>query len=218
MEVELGGRRQGSGEKIAIDAHNYERSTHNISKVFRSSMATGVLVPCYNNIALPGSNWEIDLSAMVMTNPTVGMLMGSFKFQIDVFTTPLRLWNRQIMYNSQGIGLRMQDVKFPVAVLEARSLKRSDFNDNMQINQSSVFAYLGLRGLGQDRLHPDTTNAVRTINACSLLTYYDTAYNYYCNKQEGFGFQIHNPMLPISAYNNHYPSSAILSHHTCCHP
>ena len=83
-------------------------------------------------------------------------------------------------------------------MLEGNPLKLQDFNEDMQINQSSVFAFLGNRGIGVDSHNP-SVQPKKEANACSLLAYYDIVYNYYANKQEEIGFQIHNDMSPINA-------------------
>lgn len=178
---------------------NYERATHDPGKVIRTSMAPGVLTPVYFDTGLPGDTYEMDLSALIMTLPTTSMLFGSFKFQIDVFSTPYRLFNREVMYNAQGIGLRMENVKMPQMVLKARPLKKGINPDTAQVNPSSIFAYTGIRGLGNSLPNPTSFPVMRTFNACRLMAYYDTVYNYYVNKQEGIGYLIHNNMSPIDA-------------------
>ena len=37
----IGGDRLGSGSKMQVQMHNYERSTHDLSSVWRSSMQVG---------------------------------------------------------------------------------------------------------------------------------------------------------------------------------
>ena len=92
-KVTLGGDRLGTGKKMQVKLHNYGRSTHDMSYVWRSTMSSGTLVPFLNEIGLPGDTFDIDLDAMVMTHPTLGPLLGSFKVQLDVFQAPIRLYN-----------------------------------------------------------------------------------------------------------------------------
>lgn len=89
METTLGGDRLGSGNKQKISMRNYERSTHDLSYVWRSTMASGTLVPFMRELALPGDSIEINLDADIKTNPTIGPLFGSYKVQLDVFITPM---------------------------------------------------------------------------------------------------------------------------------
>ena len=71
--------------------HGYERSTHNLSRVFRSSSTVGTLVPFMTEIGLNGDKFNIDLNAMIRTIPTIAPLFGTFKLQLDVFEVPIRL-------------------------------------------------------------------------------------------------------------------------------
>ena len=45
LSKNLGGDRLGSGNKMKIQMRNYERSTHDLSYLWRSTMAVGTLVP-----------------------------------------------------------------------------------------------------------------------------------------------------------------------------
>ena len=98
----LGGDRLGSGKRQKVELHNYERSTHDQSYVWRSSMAPGTLVPFLVRTALPGTTFDIDLNAVARTYPTVGPMFGSFKLQIDIFSCPYRLYNGLVHNNKLG--------------------------------------------------------------------------------------------------------------------
>jgi len=87
MNTSIGGDRLGSGNKQNVSFKNYERSTHDLSYIWRSSMASGTLVPFMSEVGLPGDSFEIDLNCDVLTLPTVGPLFGSYKVQLDVLTT-----------------------------------------------------------------------------------------------------------------------------------
>ena len=52
----LGGDRLGSGKKQKISMHGYERSTHDLGYIWRSTMACGTLVPFMNIVGLPNIN------------------------------------------------------------------------------------------------------------------------------------------------------------------
>ena len=109
----IGGDRLGSGSKMQVQMHNYERSTHDLSSVWRSSMQVGTLTPFMVEVGLNGDTFDIDLTAMVRTLPTISPLYGSFKLQMDVFEIPLRLYNVILHNNALKIGNNMQKVKFP---------------------------------------------------------------------------------------------------------
>jgi hypothetical protein len=189
-KVNLGGDRLGSGAKMDVTLHGYERSTHDLSYIWRSSMAPGTLVPFMKILALPGDTFDIKLNADVKTLPTVGPLFGSFKLQMDIFSVPIRLYNAGLHMNRLNIGLDMSKVKFPVMNIVADKLDSIRVKDlpleNKQINQSSLLAYLGIRGVG---MRTDTTEktVMRKFNAIPLLAYWDIYKNYYANKQEEIG-------------------------------
>ena len=63
----IGGDRLGSGSKMEVQMHDYERSTHDLSRVWRSSATVGTLIPFLTEIGLNGDKFEIDLNAAVKT-------------------------------------------------------------------------------------------------------------------------------------------------------
>ena len=182
----LGGDRLGSGNKQKVYLHNYERSTHDLSYMFRSSIATGTLVPFMKYVAVPGDNFTINLNADVKTLPTVGPLFGSFKLQLDIFQCPMRLYNAMLHMNAVKIGLNMADIKLPVMEIETNHINANTENvETAQINQSSILAYLGIRGNGYNK--SQTLACKKRYNAVPLLAYWDIYKNYYANKQEENG-------------------------------
>ena len=189
MQVNLGGDRLGSGSKMNINLHGYNRSTHDLSRAWRSSMTVGTLVPFMVEPALPGDSFNIDLATLVRTMPAVGPLYGSYKMQLDVFSCPIRLYNGLLHNNMAKIGLNMSQVKLPTITLEHTVLNRKKKNykwDNSQINTSALMNYLGVRGIA-GALIADADNEkviTRDFNAIPVLAYYDIYKNYYANKQE----------------------------------
>ncbi len=190
MEVTIGGNRLGSGNKMQTELNHYQRSTHNLSKKFASSMCAGTLVPCYVNIGLPGDEWDIDINTLVRTLPTNGPLFGSFKMQVDVFMTPMRLYQGILHNNAVNIGMKMGQVYFPT--FELVSLKEWSLKPkaNSVVSYTSLLRYLGISGNKVvDNLYLDQFVG-RNFNALGVLSYYDIYKNYYANKQEGRGFII----------------------------
>lgn len=174
MQVNLGGDRIGSGARMQQDMHNYGRSTFNLSKKFRSSLAPGVLIPAYVNVGLPGDKFEININEITRTIPTRGPLFGSYKMQIDFFIAPMRLYNGVLHNNPVNIGLNMKNVKLPVISLYKQ--------DSQPVNPTNIWKYLGLSGLGL----MESDEGIRMLNATPLLAYYDIFKNYYANKQEEY--------------------------------
>lgn len=194
----LGGGRLGSGNKMKAALHNYERSTHDLGNVWRSTMAAGVLVPFFKKLCTNGDTWSIDLKELVRTMPAIGPLFGSYKLQLDVFEVPIRLYNGILHNNMTKIGMDMAKVKLPkinmkTAYINDTIANATDFNKK-QISPSSLMCYLGLRGIGRAILTEETPSIVleRKINAVPVLAYYDIFKNYYANKQEENAYVIAN--------------------------
>ena len=205
QEVTIGGNRLGSGRKMTTTLKSYERSTHNLGYLWRSTMAPGTLVPFMVEPALPGDTWDIGLASEVLTLPTVGPLFGSFKLQLDVFQVPIRLYQAQLHNNKLYIGLSMEQIKLPLLTLKANDLNPASATpiDLQQINPSSLLAYLGIRGLGKSTTKGNAIT--RKFDATPFLAYWDIYKNYYANKQEEIGVFIHKitGTAPILAnFNN----------------
>jgi len=191
-KVTLGGERLGSGNKTKVELKSYNRSTHDLGNVERTTMAAGTIVPIWNQLALPGDTWDIGLDLEVLTHPTIGPLYGTYKAQVDVFIAPIRLYIGALNNNQLGIGMEMQNIHFPQIQMVSVSPSSATTDwDNSQINPSSIFAYQGIRGLGKSTLS-ETGVVMRDFNAIPWLVYLDAYKNYYANKQEGVGAVIHN--------------------------
>lgn len=185
----LGGERLGSGNKMNVELHGFNRSSHNIGQLFKTDQAIGTLVPYFCDIGLNGTTYNIDLTTKIRTLPTNGPIFGRLKHQIDVFHSPVRLYIRVLHNNALGIGMKMQNVKLPTMTLRANQpdMSKDDLN-SQQISQDSLMAYLGIRGLGRSKA--GQSSFTRTFPAMFLLMYWDVYKNYYANKQEEVGYVI----------------------------
>lgn len=190
----LGGERLGGENEMKVNLHNFGRSSHNISKIFKTDQAVGTLVPCFCDIATNGTTYYIDLATKVRTAPTNGPIFGRFKHQIDVFHAPIRLYIAALHNNALGVGLKMANIKLPMIETTVPSIKfgaKNNLINQQQISQDSLLAYLGIRGLGA----PGNTQGAgigftRKLPAIFLLFYWDVYKNYYANKQEEVGYVI----------------------------
>lgn len=180
----LGGDRIGSEEKMKLWLHDYESSTHDISRVWRSSMAPGVLYPFMAQLVEDGDVCEIDLRALARTIPTVGPLFGSFKLQLELYHVMFRLYNGLLHNNAVRIGLNMAQVKFPKLNVATPKTGTKDADVNDWIEKSSLLHYMKICDV------PNTTNGVKKYNAVKFLGYYDIVKNYHINKQEPFAYII----------------------------
>lgn len=162
----------GDNNKMKVRLKNYEMSTHDLSTVFRSTMASGVLTPCLKLVAQKGDIFDIQMVNKTLTRPTVGPLFGAYKLQHFIFTVPIRLYNSWLHNNRTGIGLKMSDIKLPILSTSAQSA-------GIKFNQSSLMAYLGVRGYRKS----GSTGQV-LCQAIPILGYLDIFKNYFANTQE----------------------------------
>lgn len=198
MQVNIGGERLGSGNKMNVKLHGYERSTHDTGLIIRTTMSSGTLVPFLSEVALPGDTFDIDLNCDVLTHPTIGPLFGSFKVQLDMFQIPIRLYQAQLHMNALNIGRDMSAVKLPQIKVTSANFDITKPIDNQQVNPSHLLSYLDIRGLGWEP-NPEVNSTVREFNAIPWLAYWDIYKNYYANKQEEIGAMIHREAAPSAA-------------------
>lgn len=180
LQKAIGKNTLGGGKKMQVNLKTYNRSTHDLSYAWRNTQAVGTLVPFMCEVGLPGDTFDIDLRSQILTHPTVGPLFGSFKFQADVFTCPIRLYNDLLHNNALNIGLDMSKVKLPrlTTYIHNTALQKT----NTKTHPSSLYNYLGIKGFGTTKLTVDNSEAY--LNATAVIAYYDIFKNYYANKQE----------------------------------
>lgn len=177
----IGKNTLGGGNSITVDLKTYNRSTHNLSYAWRSSMGVGTLVPCMKLIGLPGDTFDIDIDTKVLTHPTVGPLFGSYKLQIDIFTAPIRLYNAMLHNNALNVGLDISKVKLPIYNETTTNEGTIEESTKLTYSSSSILTYLGQRTI------KNWTKSIRksiTGQAVPWLAYLDIFKNYYANKQE----------------------------------
>ena len=196
----IGKNTLGGGQKLTVDLRTYNRSTHDLSYAWRSSMGVGTLVPCMKLLALPGDTFDIKIDNKVLTHPTVGPLFGSYKLQVDLFTVPFRLYIAMLHNNALNVGMDMSKVRIPIYRVEQKAGGR-ELADGLKYSTSCIFAYLGNRGQ-EMRIEEGTTTGLisQNFNAIPLLGYLDIFKNYYANKQEeSFRYIGADPYLAIES-------------------
>lgn len=187
MKVSIGKNTLGGGKKMMTRLNNYNRSTHDLSHVCRTSAAVGTLIPTFYQLVLPGDTFPIQTRCHTLTHPTIGPLFGSFKQQNDFFFCPIRLYNAMLHNNALNIGLNMKQVKFPIYPIPygqyTDKSKMAGSNDSLlnEVNPSSLVAYTGVRALSTLENYGRTQ---KSYNCIKLMMYYDIFKNYYANKQE----------------------------------
>lgn len=184
MKVSIGKNTLGGGKKITTRLNNYNRSTHDLSFVCRTSAAPGVLIPTLVEKILPGDTFPIQTRCHTLTHPTIGPLFGSFKQQNDFFFCPDRLYIAMLHNNALNAGLNMKTVKYPQFEVDASDCdlnkRMIGSNDSLarMVHPSSLPAYLGFRNLQKDN------TKIWKWNGVKLCMYFDIFKNYYANKQE----------------------------------
>lgn len=179
----IGKNTLGDNNKMKVHLRTYNRSTHNLSYIWRNTQAVGTLVPFMSILMTKDDTFEIHLQSNVLTHPTIGPLFGSFKLQNDVFFCPIRLYNSWLHNNKTKIGLKMSAIKLPQWVFEVNPLRPSESSETANITHpSSLWNYLGLRGTGT--ITGASSAKEREFNAVPAIAYYDIFKNYYANKQE----------------------------------
>lgn len=174
----------GDNNKMKVRLHDYEMSSHDLSTVFRSTMASGVLTPCLKLIAQKGDIFDIQMNNKTLTRPTLGPLFGAYKLQHFIFTVPFRLYNSWLHNNRTGIGLKMSDIKLPI-------IKVSGANTGAKFNQSSLLAYMGKRGYRKSGTTPKPI-----CQGIPILGYLDIFKNYFANTQENNFYMITGTSTP----------------------
>lgn len=170
----IGKNTLGDNNKMQVRLREYDMSTQNLSYVFRSTIGVGTLVPFMKIVCQKGDIFDIQLTNKTITHPTLGPLFGSFKLQHFIFTAGFRLYNSWLHNNRTGIGMKMSDIKLPVIT---RGVKDTVTGDTKH-NPSSVYSYLGWKGIREDKFNGAVKNAV------PLLIYLDIFKNYFANTQE----------------------------------
>jgi len=187
----IGGDRIGSGGKMEVTAHGYGYSTHDVSKVRRTSMSFGTIVPMGMWLLTSGSRLRIKMDALITSNALLYQLYGSAKFQLDVFSARMALYNPKMLLNLNDQGYSISDIKFPIMRLSTKAIEGTRNVSNQQVNPSALLRYLGITSNGIN-VTGTTLPVTREWNAMWLCMYYQTVKEYYCNRQEGIGYMIHN--------------------------
>lgn len=185
LQKNIGKNTIGDNNKMSVNLHTYNMSTHDLSTIFRNTQSAGTLVPNLVLLAQKGDTIDIDIESHVLTHPTVGPLFGSFKHENHIFSIPIRLYNSWLHNNRTKIGLNMSDIKLPQLSIKINKTKDNPTPDNQwsQINPSCLLAYLGIRGYAYNTTTSSQDVEVQKM-AVPLLGYFDIFKNYYANTQE----------------------------------
>lgn len=186
----VGGDRIGSGKKMSVTAAGFGYSTHDVGKVRRTSMSFGTIVPMGMWLMTSNSRMRMNLDALITSNALLYQLYGSAKFQLDVYSTRIALYNPKMLLNLNDQGYEIGDIKFPMMRLTTNNYASAENISNQQVDPSALLRYLGVAGNGWSTIGLNYVE--RDHMAMWLLNYYQIVKEYYCNKQEKIGMMIHN--------------------------
>lgn len=186
IKKNIGKNTIGDNNKMSVDLHTYNMSTHDLSTIFRNTQSVGTLVPNLVLLAQKGDTIDIDIESHVLTHPTVGPLFGSFKHENHIFSVPIRLYNSWLHNNRTKIGLNMSDIKLPQIQVSINKRNDNPLPESQwtQVNPSCLLAYLGIRGFGINATTTPNENVTIQKMAVPLIGYYDIFKNFYANTQE----------------------------------
>lgn len=187
----IGSDRLGSGNKMTVSMHGYGFSSHDVSTVLATSMSFGTLVPAFVWPMTSNSRLTLKIDAFIVSNPTIWQLYGNAKFQVDVFKERVANYNPKMGLNLSNQGLEVQNILFPQMKVTTGALEVTNGKAKRQVNASSILAYQGIQGNGQNEGGAEG-NVERVYNAMYHLMYYKAVRDYYANRQEGKGYIIHN--------------------------
>lgn len=194
QRVNLGGDRLGTGNEMDVTLSASGRSTHDLSRIWRSSGTAGTVVPFLVEPILPGDTAKIRLNSKVFTHPTTGPLFGYFKMQMDIFKVPMRYYMAPLHNNYVEVGNHMDQVFMPQFRLTwqppASGLQANEDILEVttdQVAPDSIMAYMGVRGVGRPQIVTGLSPITREFNAIPLLAMADIYKQYYANLQEGVG-------------------------------
>lgn len=198
QKVTLGGQRLGSGQGQEVWMDGYHSSNHDLSFVWRGTMTTGPLVPFLKIPVVMGDNFDINVKSLIKTAPTALPVFGSFKYQIDFFMCPNRLYIGPLHNNATGVGRKMGQVMIPqmrytVPPKKFYTLESKPENEpNLtQVAPDSLTYCLGISGLGENITNENQT---REFNALPFLAVADIFKNFYSNKQEKNAYVLTNSL------------------------
>lgn len=195
QKVNLGGERLGSGDMMNVTLSSAQTSHHNLSRIWRSSMTNGTLVPFLTEVILPGDRMKCHLEAKVRTQPTIGPLFGFFEVKAELFKVPMRYYMAPLHNNFVDVGEEMDNVKIPQMRLrfqeslypsEDMRLTDAATAHTAQVAQDSLMAYMGVRAVGTP-VPGDTGGIVRDFSAIPMLAMADIYKQYYANTQTKLG-------------------------------
>lgn len=169
---------------------NPSLSNFDLSRKNRTTMAPGLLYPVLIEECVPGDQINLQIDSLIKTYPMLAPLMGSFKFQTDVFFVPTRLYVPELRLNQSNFD--PTTVSFPYFNCCYDQAGSPASSTAVAASESSLLNYMGIP---YDYAYTTESGVqlAQNFNGIPLLGYLDIFRNYYANTQEDLCyFQVMN--------------------------
>lgn len=169
------------GKYFLTDQARNNRSNFNAGYKNRFSLDFGYLVPAGLWDIPSNSHFELDMQAVLSSNPTLAPVLGSMKFRAEAYYIEKAAYV-DLLRNNEQVPLD-RNVAFP-------TFDVNQLLDNVTpffSPQSGIFEFLQMlpAGWSNNMFGGDAqTDALQPLNAIPLIMYYDIYRNYYCNPQD----------------------------------
>lgn len=169
------------GKYFLTDQARNNRSNFNAGYKNRFSLDFGYLVPAGIWDIPSNSHFELDMKAVLSSNPTLAPVLGTMKFRAEAYYIEKAAYV-DLLRNNEQVPLD-RNVPFPTFdVNQLRSFSTPFFSP-----QSGIFEFLQMLPAGWSNNMfggEDQNDSVPCLNAIPLIMYYDIYRNYYCNPQD----------------------------------
>lgn len=169
------------GKYFLTDQARNNRSNFNAGYKNRFSLDFGYLVPAGLWDIPANSHFEMDMTAVLSSNPTLAPVLGTMKFRAEAYYIEKAAYV-DLLRNNEKVPL---DRNVPWPTFDVNQLRSS--STPFFSPQSGIFEFLQMlpAGWSVNMFGGDTqTDSMPPLNAIPLIMYYDIYRNYYCNPQD----------------------------------
>lgn len=168
------------GKYFLTDQARNNRSNFNVGYKNRFSLDFGYLIPAGLWDIPANSHFELDMQAVLSSNPTLAPVLGSMKFRAEAYYIEKAAYV-DLLRNNEKVPLD-RNVPFPTFDYTSLASASSFFSP-----PSGIFEFLQMypAGWSANMFQGDAqTDSIPPLNAIPLMMYYDIYRNYYCNPQD----------------------------------
>lgn len=169
------------GKYFLTDQARNNRSNFNAGYKNRFTMDFGYLIPAGLWDIPSNSHFELDMQAVLSSNPTLAPVLGTMKFRAEAYYIEKAAYV-DLLRNNDKVPL---DRNVPWPTFDGNSPR--SHSGTFFSPQSGIFEFLQMYPAGwcNTMFQGDAqTDAIPPLNAIPLIMYYDIYRNYYCNPQD----------------------------------